>query len=186
MTLLAKLEDGLRVSGLLLQLMGIGVVAYTLRGRGKIFRRGSAVGYTLDWIKRIPSFKPRSITLQANGRAKVVASATSSATSWRDPRLGRSVEDQLEAMRENLETLRKQIDDNESKTVNRFTDVYEQLQTEASARAQQHQQTRKTIEELAANTLYLEAAGLGWLVLGVIMATIPGELAAVFALGTAQ
>ena len=173
---IAARDDALRIAGLLLQLLGIAVVAYTLRGRGKLFGRAPVLQFAQDWISRGPRFRPKTITLQASAVASASASASAEATVWRGPRLDQPIEAQLEAVRENIATVRDQLARLETRTSSRLNQISEAIETERSQRSAQLRESREKIEELATGSLYLEVAGLAWLVSGVVLATVPLEL----------
>ena len=52
-----------------------------------------------------------------------------------------------------------------------------ELNTERHAREATDSAIREQIEKFAAEGLHIEAAGLFWLILGIVLATIPAELA---------
>ncbi|WP_128003607.1 hypothetical protein [Piscinibacter defluvii] len=175
----ATVEDGLRYGGLLLQLLGVSVVAYTLRGRGKSFGRTPVLQFAIAWLKRAPSLRPRSITIEVQGAEIAIASDGADATVWRGPRLDQSFEAQLDAIRENLSSLRDQLSSFDTRVGASIRELRLEIETERNHRGAQLQDTRRLLEGIAADTLYLEVAGLGWLVTGIIVATIPVEIASV-------
>ena len=170
-------DDGLRYAGLLLQLLGVGVVAYTLRGRGKLFGKEPVLTFAVGWLRRAPRFRPRHIILEASGSSQANASASAEATVWRGPRLEQSLEAQLDAIRENMATLRQQLERAEYRSSQKVAELYNAIESERAQRSSQLQETKKTLEILATDSLYLEVAGLAWLVVGIVLATVPQELA---------
>jgi uncharacterized protein YjeT (DUF2065 family) len=171
-------EDALRYAGLLLQLVGVSVVAYTLRGRGKVFNHKPVFEFALDWLKRAPPLRPHTRVIEASAIASANAFATADATVWRGPRLDQSIEVQLEVIRENLVTVREQVANLSMQTGRQVAELRTALESERSERAIQLQETRRTLQQVAAESLYLEVAGLCWLVAGIILATVPKELVA--------
>jgi len=178
--LAANRDDALRYAGLVLQLVGVGVVAFTLRGRGKIFGRIPVIVFAREWIRRAPSFHPRSVTLEATGIASATAFGTANVTVWQGPRLDQSIEAQLEAIRENLTTLREQLDVHDLRTNSLVAELHIAINAERAERTTEILETKQKLEGMAADSLYLEVAGLSWLVSGIVLATIPAEIAALF------
>lgn len=176
--LVTPVADAVRYAGLLLQLLGVGVVAYTLRGRGKPFDHAPVLTFARSWIRRAPSFRPRHITLEVTGTAMGSASASADATLWRGHRLDQPVEAQLDAIRENLATLRDDLQAQGSCTNARVAELRNAIDAERAQRSAEIQETKRTLKEIAADSLYLEVAGIGWLVAGIFLATIPAEIAA--------
>lgn len=175
--LVVKAEDGIRYAGLLLQLVGVGVVAYTLRGRGKLFGRLPVLRHAVQWIRRAPRLRPRNQVLEVSGVACTTAFGNADATIWRGPRLDQSLDAQLDAIRENFETLRGQFDALTQRQSAQHAEVSQAIASERAERSRQVQEARRTLEGMAAESLYLEAAGLVALVIGIVAATIPIELA---------
>jgi hypothetical protein len=92
--------------------------------------------------------------------------------------LDQPIQAQLEAIRENLATLRGQVEAQDSRTSARVADLRNAIDAERAQRSVQIHETKRTLEELAADSLYLEVAGLAWLVSGIVLANIPAEIAA--------
>ena len=170
-------EDALRYAGLILQLLGVGVVAHTLRGRGKLFGREPVLTFAKSWLRRVPRLCPKHIVLEASASAQATSSATLDASVWRGPRQDQPVEAQLEAMRENISTLRLQVERLENRSSQKMAELYNAIELERTQRSSQVQEAKRTMETLATESLYLEVAGLAWLVTGIVLATIPQELA---------
>lgn len=175
--LVVNTEDGIRYAGLLLQLVGVGVVAYTLRGRGRLFGRLPVLAYASQWMRRAPSLRPRHQVLEAKGTASVTAFGSAETTVWRGPRRDQTLDVQLDAIRENLETLRSMLDSLSRRQSEQNAKVQEAIAAEREERAQQVQAARRTLEGVAAESLYLEVGGLATLVIGIVAATIPAEVA---------
>lgn len=170
-------EDGLRYAGLLLQLLGVGVVAYTLRGRGKLFGKTPVLTFAVAWLRRVPKFRQRHTILEASGSAQANSSSSAEATVWRGPELGQSLEVQLDAIRENISTLRDQLERAEYRSSHKIAELHNAIESERAQRSSQLQEAKRTLETLATDSLYLEVAGLAWLVVGIVLATVPQELA---------
>jgi hypothetical protein len=178
--LVTPAADAIRYAGLVLQVVGVGVVAYTLRGRGKPFGHAPVLTFALEWIHRAPRFPPRTITLEVSGTASASASASADASVWRGPRLDQPIEAQLEDIRESIATLQGQVERQGSRTNARLSELQNAIDAERTQRSTQIQETKRILQEVATDSLYLEVAGVAWLVIGIVMATIPAELSALF------
>jgi hypothetical protein len=171
-----KAEDVLRWSGLVLQLLGIGVVAYTLRARSKLFDRGSVVSLATAWLKRAPRFRPPSITLTGIGTAYATSEACGVGGVVTDPQLDKPIEAQLEVIRKQVDAIEQQFAAFTSQTNNLGGQLQAQLDAEQSERSRQHAKMKKTIGSLATDSLHLEVAGVLWLAVGMVLSTIPREI----------
>jgi hypothetical protein len=168
-------EPQIRITGLVLQVLGIGTVAWGIRETRVLFGRPDIFTLSREWIRRFPVYGGRVVTGSGNttapaatmqGRGYVSAVAGPNAT----------VEARLEAFERNM------------KYMNDRTDAI-QAEMEQNARAQrqalvQEQQTRaKKDQELSAKLdateiggLHISAIGALWLFVGVTMSTAAPEL----------
>ncbi|MGZ8921892.1 MAG: hypothetical protein ACXW0M_00895 [Methylosarcina sp.] len=169
-------DDQLRYAGLVLQLLGVGTVAYLLRDKRVIFKRKSLLTFLTDWAKARPKFRPGVITLQASETVLDKISAQARISIWRDAGEGASVEQRLNVIEANLITL----DDNHRDLAVRTDKVYAQLTDELAVERQQREkadrETTEKLEKFGADGLHIEATGIFWLIIGIVLATIPTEL----------
>lgn len=169
-------HDAVRYAGLLLQLLGIGVVAWTLRGRGQVFNHKAVTRYALEWLRRAPIRGPARGRVELQGTGGMRISGSASVEVWRGPRLDQPVEAQLEAIRQNLEMVRGKVDSLMAQTDRRLADMNNGLDEERRERVAHIREVTRALERVAADSLYVEVAGLWWLVIGIVLATAPGEV----------
>jgi hypothetical protein len=97
---------------------------------------------------------------------------------WRGTPTDASIEARLAALEANLATLRTE----QAETVKEFQEATSKTNeaVDAERRAQESAVTalRVQLEGLGAGGLHVEMMGVFWLVLGVVLATVPGEIAA--------
>jgi hypothetical protein len=170
-------EDAFRYAGLVLQMVGVSVVAYTLRGRGKAFENKSVFQFAVDWFRRAPSPRQRTCVLEASATASANASMTADLSVWRGQRLDQPIEVQLDDLYANLMTLRDDLANLSVQVGQQMTDLRTGLEFERAERTNQLQDTKRTLRQVTVDSLYLEVAGFWWLVAGIILATLPYELA---------
>lgn len=171
-------EDAFRYAGLLLQMVGLGVVGYTLRDRGKAFKNKSVLKFAADWFSRFPSLHARERAAEISVVASSSTSMTGNVTVWRAQRLDQPIEAQIKDLYENLVRLRDEMGNISARTFQQMSELQNAIELERVERADQIQQTKRTLRKVAAESLYLEVAGFWWLVTGIILATIPRELVA--------
>lgn len=163
-------EPRLRLTGLILQLLGIGTVAKGLHDTRKRFERR---GLWESWRasrKRFPPFKADysyvgSGSVRLAGVGALTGFGTVSATTDRIGALERQVE-QHDALIRGLQG-RIEQESRERKTA---------LDSERSERLVQDEVTRKKLEDEAAGGLHLEVMGVVWLFAGTVLATAPTEI----------
>lgn len=169
--------DELRYAGLALQLLGVSTVLRGLRERGKLFDKPSLVTSTWAWFSRFPQYKTQTVTLSASAVASATAFASADAVIWRGYRGEEPLEQQFRALVENLDTVRKELDRVSAQLTNQVGKVQERLQNEQSTRTDEINRIHKKLAELGAGGLHIELVGVAWLVAGIVLATVPVEIA---------
>lgn len=170
-------DDQLRYAGLALQLLGVGTVAYLLRDKRVIFKRKGLLAFLADWAQARPRFRPKAITLQGSGATLEAASSQSRISIWRNAGESASIEQRLDMIEVNLETLRADHSDSAIRNYEAYAQLTGDLGVERQQREKADRETSSKLEMLGAEGLHVEATGLLWLIVGIVLATIPAELA---------
>ena len=180
----AKAEDQIRYSGLMLQLLGVGTVVALLRDKAEAFGRLGLIGYLRERFAARPRFRPTSHTIALSGVASASAAGSAHLSMWRNPDAAATVENRLAMLEGNAETLRQDLAWHSQQA----RQVSGQLEAELNAERKERLSTVGAVEQrldkFGAGGLHVEASGLFWLILGIILATIPLEVAKL--LGLAQ
>jgi uncharacterized protein YjeT (DUF2065 family) len=173
----AKPDDQLRYCGLALQLLGVGTVIALLRDKSATFGRLGFLAYFRERFAARPRFRPPTTTISVSGVSSSSAVGNAHGFAWHGPAPAASPDERITMLEHNVETLRKNLDWHSQQ----YRQADAQLQTELSAERQSRQASvaavEQRLERFGASGLHIEAAGLFWLVLGIILATIPSEIA---------
>ena len=171
-------EPAFRWIGLFLQLLGIATVAWNIRGTRTLFGRPSAVALAAQWLRRRPRFRPPVNVAVAGGTlGRLSSRARVDVWSDADPHAASALEARIDAAEKNLSRLRDRLNDLKLETeLNLERQVYA-LEQEKRERANDDKNIRDKLETAQAGGLQISVVGVVWLVVGVIMSTIPGELA---------
>lgn len=165
--------DLLRYAGMVLQLMGIGTVAYGLRQIRRQFQCPSLFASVIEWLNIRPKLLPRSAihgagaaftassTLEAHGRVKAGPNS--------------SIEHRVEVLEQELDDLHRQV----SGMSTTIRGCQAALQDERTSRENTDIQLGKRLEESMVGGLHLEFTGVLWLFVGVILGTVPDHIAVV-------
>lgn len=171
-----KEDDHVRYCGLILQLLGILVVVYSLGNRRRLFKRPSFIDELRRWLSRRPRLgaKPHTFSYVGTGGVRIGGSAK--VFFWRGVPPGASLEDRLTTLEANVENLKTE----QAETAKELQAAMEKL-TEAINSERQMQESivkelREQFNELGAGGLHIEIAGVFWLILGVVLSTIPSEV----------
>lgn len=168
----------LRYCGLAFQLLGILTVVSGLRDKRRLFNRPSLLENIRRWLDRRPRWgaKPETILLAGTGSISLSGSAKLSV--WRGTPADASVDARLAALEANLATLRTEQAETAKELQEATRKTNEAVDAERRARESGVTALRVQLEGLGAGGLHVEMMGVFWLVVGVVLATVPGEIAA--------
>jgi hypothetical protein len=167
-----------RFAGMTLQLLGLFAVAYGLRQTRLLFRKpGTVSKFQKFFITLVSAFKRPEPSIFS-------VSSTSFATFGGETRAyvvpGPSFENRLSALEVNLELLRNEIDTKNAVFNQELSKIKESFETENRDLTSRIEQAAKATEELGSGGLHIEWMGLIWLFIGVILTSIPDEIARAF------
>jgi hypothetical protein len=167
----------LRYCGLAFQLLGILTVVSGLRDKRRLFNRPSLLDNVRRWIKRRPRWGVKPQTILVAGTGSISLSLSGKLSVWRGSPPDASVEARLDALEANLATLRTEQAETAKELQEATRKTNEAVDTERRARESAVTALRVQLEGLGAGGLHVEMMGVFWLVLGVVLATVPGEIA---------
>ena len=169
-----KTEPSVRVSGLLLQLLGIAAAAVGIRDTLRMFGKPSFLEQVRLWLKAVPGLKPRTVSISATG--SIGMSASAKAHVWRGAGTDPTLESRISAAEANLKELYERANAAESAFDAHVRDSKHRLREESDARQEADRQLHLKIEAASTDGLHLAAVGVVWLACGVVMSTVPNEL----------
>jgi len=176
---LSLADPVLRYCGLAFQLLGILTVVSGLRDKRRLFNRPSLVESIRLWIHRRPRWGAKQQTISVAGTGSIQISGSARVSVWRGVPADASVEARLAALEENLATLKTEQSEAEKRFQEATRKTNEAVDAERRARKSAIGSLRVQLEKLGAGGLHVEMMGVFWLVLGIVLATVPGEIAAV-------
>lgn len=170
-------DDSVRYSGLVLQLLGIYTIVHGLLGRQRLFNHpGFGVKFRA-WLRQFPwgSKKPQPIEISPTGGISL--SSAGKLSIWHGVPDEASIEDRLAALEANLETLKTELAETSNEHQGDIRRLVEAAASERQMRDSAVRDIRSQMEELGAGGLRLEWKGVWWLILGTIFVSIPSEIA---------
>ena len=170
-------EDRIRYCGLVLQLLGIATVVALLRDKRRTFKRQSLLEQFQQWLSARPRFRPKGHIISVSGIGSSSAVGTATLSVWRRAVASAPLEERLSAIEANVETLKQDLESTSRRLQMSFDRLATELTEERRTRESTDTAIRDQVEKFAAEGLHVEAAGLLWLILGIVLATVPGELA---------
>jgi hypothetical protein len=169
-------EPTIRLTGLLLQLLGIGTVAWGISETRALFGHPSLASKIFRWLGRFP-LRSRSITHSASissfafASSKVGGYVTSSAGS--NP----TIETRLDALEKNIGLIHNRIGSTEKEMNEQFREVTMALKNEQVERQSEDLTILKKLEATGTGGVHISAIGAAWLFVGVILSTAGLEIA---------
>jgi len=166
-----KWEVCFRLTGLTLELLGIGTIVCGLNDTLKLFERTHLLDIIPKWIKRFPKFEDKNTITAAVNVTCPMPSISAFVTSTPPPNT--LIEERIARLEESLNSVHSQIFENQEKIKN----LSLALSNERHDRETGDGKSYQKLKEFAVEGLYLEAMGVIWLIFGALFATASTELA---------
>lgn len=170
-------DDRVRYCGLALQVIGISIVAWGLRARRRLFNLHSLLDNLRGYLRRFPRWGATPQTISVIGTGGVSVGGGGKVSFWIDVPPEASIEDRLAALEANVKSLKTEQAETAEELQEETRKRFEAVDSERRKRESAVIDIRSKLNTLGAGGLHLEWAGVFWLVLGVILATIPSEIA---------
>lgn len=169
-------EPEIRITGLVLQVLGLGTVAWGIHETRALFGRPGILTLSREWIRRFPVYGGRRATASVNielpgitmrGRGYISANAGPDAT----------IETRVAAVEKNVKYINERIDQTQTEMDQKFRAQAEALEQEQQTRAKENQEILAKIEATETGGLHISAMGALWLFEGITLSTAAPELA---------
>ena len=172
-------EAHMRWMGTVLQILGVGTVAWGLSQTRALSDYPPIWTALIDWFKELPDALSGPKTIKASLSATVPVGFSADARVRKSIPDDASLEERVAFLEEQYEALREKQRETKRQLEERAEDLEEQIEDEETVREKADERLRDTIEEVSIGGLHLEMVGLVWLVVGIMCASLPQELAAV-------
>ena len=169
-------EPTIRLTGMLLQLLGVGTVAWGVAQTRSQFGHASLWSLFRSWVRRFPPFRPKTIIGYASG---VMPGFTGHAygTVSPAPLQNPTMEERVALLEAHEKELRQGLRQHEQRLEQHVRQAAAALADEASARERVVQDILRRLETTATGGIHITAIGAVWLFAGVILGTGSGEIA---------
>lgn len=169
-------EPEIRISGLFLQILGIGTVAWGIRETRVLFGRPDIFSLSREWIRRFPVYGGRVMTGSINitlPAPSVQASGYPSAIKGPNA----TIEARVEALEKNVKDINDRINQTQTEIDEKVRVQRRALEEEQQTRAKEDRDLRAKLEATETGGLHISAMGALWLFVGVMLSTAAPELA---------
>ncbi len=169
-------EAVVRITGMVLELLGIGTVVWGIRETRAFFGRPSLLTLAQQWFTRVPPFRRQIVTSSSD---TAVGTARGSSNTYALSTIGpdATADERLLALETNLDRAIKWLDQIHIATDEGLRLLGETLKREERSRTAEDQQIRQKLEATETGGLHISAMGTLWLIVGVIFSSVPAELA---------
>lgn len=173
-------EPVIRLTGLALQILGIGTVAWGISETRSLYGRKPLFAVARGWVERFP-LKSRNIVVGAVGIASAAALGRARGYGTHGTPPNPTVNDRLDVLEKNIEALHDRIGATQKELDDELSKLKSSVSDEAQQREQEDQKNRNLSEMTATGGVHISAIGAVWLFVGVILSTAGVEIAAALA-----
>lgn len=174
-------EARVRIAGTLLQVAGIGTVALGLKQTRRHFGLPSTLESIWMWLKSWPVSGRRPISGSTNLGLKTVGADLNIRYEQAAPE-NETLEQWKVRTESRLRLLNDAVSDLQRSIAEQGRTFEERIQQESQARSEQVAKLDDLLARVHTGGIYISLAGLIWLAVGVVMTSIPSEIARLFSL----
>lgn len=168
-------EPVIRLTGLVLQLLGIGTVIWGISETRALFGHPSFASKAKSWLSRFPLLR-RNIVLTASGAVFSAAFGKARGYETHGP-ANPSIEARVEALEKNVTSIHERISQTQKEMDEEFHQTVDALKREEQSRQTEDGVIREKLEATGTGGVHISAIGASWLFVGVILSTAAIELA---------
>ena len=170
-------EPVIRLTGLILQILGICTVIWGISETRALFGHPSLTSKTKAWLRTFP-FLRRNIVLAAGSVTLSGAVAKARAYVTHGPGANPTIEARLDAIENNVTSIHERISQVQREMDGEFQKTTDALNREEQARQAEDNTIREKLEATGTGGVHISAIGASWLLVGVILSTAAIEIAA--------
>jgi len=168
-------EGVIRITGLVLQVLGIGTVAWGIQETRKLFGYPPFASEVKEWLSKFPLFRRGVVvgsvgTSNTDSTAKGIGYASYSAGKNPTP------EARLEALERNINVIHDRITAAQKEMDQGLQKATDALKQEQRARQEDETAIRDKLEATGTGGIHISAIGASWLLVGVILSTAAPEI----------
>src|SRR5439155_20294170 len=171
-------EPLVRLTGLVLQVLGIGTVIWGISETRALFGYPSIFNKTKSWLLRFPLVR-RDIVLTAGTAEIALVGDQMRAHGISGVGPNATVETRLDALEKNIIAIHQRITETQREIDEEVHRAKTALENEQTARQHEDAAIRKMLEATGTGGVHISAIGASWLFVGIILSTAAPEIAEV-------
>lgn len=170
-------ESVIRLTGLVLQVFGIGTVIFGISETRALFDHPSFSSKAKLWLERFPLMR-RNVVLGTGAASLGIATCKARGhTTHRPVGPNPTIEDRLESLERNIVLIHERISSAENEMDEEFRKAVEAIKAEEQARQTEDNSIRAKLEATGTGGVHISAIGASWLFVGVVLSTAGVEIA---------
>lgn len=169
-------EPVIRLTGLALQVLGIGTVIWGISETRALFGHPSFAAKAKSWFGRFPLLRRNAVVAAGVGS---IGFATCKARAYgtHGPGPNPTIESRINALEKNVVLLHERISSTEREMDDEFRKGAEALKKEEQTRQAEDNAIREKLEATGTGGVHISAIGASWLFVGVVLSTAGLEIA---------
>lgn len=168
-------EPVIRLTGLGLQILGIGTVAWGISETRALFGHPSLVGKWRKWLARFPLLRQNTVLAVGSG-SLVMSGGKVRGYGTVGPGPNASIESRVDVLEKNVKSIHERISATQNEMDEEFQKTASELKNEAEARKSEDDAIRKQLEATGTGGVHISAIGASWLFVGVVLSTAAVEI----------
>jgi hypothetical protein len=172
-------EAHMRWTGMLLQIGGVGTVAWGLSKTRQLFNQPGIWESIVSWVAAIPDQVCAPTAVSASISEMIPGPSMSAHGQVRASHEDKSLEEKVSWLLHQVEKLENRMEDLRREGRQREKQLEVLIEEEASERESADENISQQIEEVAIGGLHLEFMGVVWLVVGIVLSSFPVVLGGV-------
>lgn len=169
-------ESVIRLTGLVLQLLGIGTVIWGISETRALFGHPSFAAKAKSWFERFP-LRRRNIVLAVGAASLAAATCKARGYVTQGPGSNPTVDTRLDALERNVSLIHERISGIEKEMDEEFRKTAEAIKNEEHQRQTEDNAIRAKLEATGTGGVHISAIGASWLFVGVVLSTAGVEIA---------
>jgi hypothetical protein len=169
-------ESVIRLTGLVLQLLGIATVIWGISETRALFGHPSLASKAKAWLSRFPLLR-HNIVVSVGGATLSAAAGKARAYITHGPGANPTIDARLEALEKNVTSLHERISQTQKEMDVEFQKAADALRREEQTRQEEDRAIREKLETTGTGGVHISAIGASWLLVGVILSTAAIEIA---------
>jgi hypothetical protein len=171
-------EPVIRLTGLVLQLLGIGTVIWGISETRTLFGQPSFASKIRAWVSRFPLLR-RNVVVKVDAASHIVVSGKASVYQTHRP-ADSTTEARLDSLERNVNLIHERISQTQTEMEEGLNEITDFVKREEKSRQAEDNEIRKKLEATGTGGVHISAIGASWLFVGIILSTAAMEIAALF------